>query len=98
MLLFRFLAGISASFVTPQVWASIPVVVDKKHIVQVMGYATAGLSVSKWRVFQSVVIWREFHGVHHSLPFQRLLWSYYFLSIFVGQNWKLERDTEFSLQ
>ncbi|MCO4525583.1 permease of the major facilitator superfamily protein [Streptococcus infantarius subsp. infantarius] len=47
ILLFRFLAGISASFVTPQVWASIPVVVDKKHIVQVIGYATAGLSVSQ---------------------------------------------------
>lgn len=25
MLLFRFLAGVSASFVTPQIWASIPV-------------------------------------------------------------------------
>lgn len=47
MLLFRFLAGISASFVTPQVWASIPVVVNKKSIVKVMGYATAGLSVSQ---------------------------------------------------
>lgn len=38
MLLFRLFAGISASFVTPQVWASIPIVVDKSHIVQVMGY------------------------------------------------------------
>lgn len=47
MLLFRFFAGISASFVTPQVWASIPIVVEKKNIVQVMGYATAGLSVSQ---------------------------------------------------
>ncbi|WP_165212518.1 MFS transporter [Streptococcus tangpeifui] len=47
MLLFRLFAGISASFVTPQVWASIPIVVDKKFIVQVMGYATAGLSVSQ---------------------------------------------------
>ncbi|MBA1433900.1 MFS transporter [Bombilactobacillus bombi] len=47
MLLFRLLAGISASFVTPQVWASIPIVVDKKDIVKVMGYATAGLSVSQ---------------------------------------------------
>lgn len=47
MLLFRFLAGISASFVTPQVWASIPVIVEKKSIVKVMGYATAGLSVSQ---------------------------------------------------
>ncbi|MGL5898629.1 MAG: MFS transporter [Lactobacillaceae bacterium] len=47
MLLFRFLAGVSASFVTPQIWASIPVVVEKKEIVKVMGYATAGLSVSQ---------------------------------------------------
>ena len=47
MFLFRFLAGISASFVTSQVWASIPVVVEKKNIVQVMGYSTAGLSVSQ---------------------------------------------------
>lgn len=47
MLIFRLLAGISASFVTPQVWASIPVVVEKQYIVQVMGYATAGLSVSQ---------------------------------------------------
>ncbi|WP_028984121.1 MFS transporter [Sporolactobacillus terrae] len=47
MLLFRFLAGVSASFVTPQIWASIPVVVDRKAIVKVMGYATAGLSVSQ---------------------------------------------------
>lgn len=47
MITFRLLAGISASFVTPQVWASIPVVVNKKDIVKVMGYATAGLSVSQ---------------------------------------------------
>lgn len=47
MLAFRLCAGISASFVTPQVWASIPVVVAKKEIVKVMGYATAGLSVSQ---------------------------------------------------
>ncbi|MHC9533260.1 MFS transporter [Dellaglioa sp. L3N] len=47
MLLFRFLAGVSASFITPQVWASIPVVVEKKNIVKVMGYVTAGLSVSQ---------------------------------------------------
>ncbi|MEX0381504.1 MFS transporter [Leuconostoc sp. MS02] len=47
MLLFRFLAGVSASFVTPQIWSSIPVVIQKKDIVKVMGYATAGLSVSQ---------------------------------------------------
>lgn len=46
MLLFRFLAGVAAAFVTPQVWASIPDVVEPKQIVKVMGYATAGLSVA----------------------------------------------------
>ncbi|UQS84176.1 MFS transporter [Bombilactobacillus thymidiniphilus] len=63
MLLFRLLAGISASFVTPQVWASIPVVVNKKDIVKVMGYATAGLSVSQLvgipiGSYLAVVSWR----------------------------------------
>ncbi|KRL85388.1 transporter protein (transporter, major facilitator superfamily mfs 1) [Lacticaseibacillus pantheris DSM 15945 = JCM 12539 = NBRC 106106] len=47
MLLFRFLAGVAAAFVTPQVWASIPDVVEPKQIVKVMGYATAGLSVAQ---------------------------------------------------
>lgn len=43
MLLCRFLAGVSASFVTPQVWASIPIIVEPKNIVKTMGYASAGL-------------------------------------------------------
>lgn len=47
MLAGRFLAGVSAAFITPQVWASIPVIVDKGQSVKVMGYATAGLSVSQ---------------------------------------------------
>jgi multidrug resistance protein len=47
MILFRLLAGVSASFVTPQVWASIPVLVPPKFIVRTMGYATAGLSISQ---------------------------------------------------
>lgn len=47
MILCRLLAGISASFVTPQVWASIPVLVQPKEIVKAMGYATAGLSISQ---------------------------------------------------
>lgn len=47
MIIFRFLAGVSASFVTPQVWASIPVLVEHKNIVKSMGYATAGLSISQ---------------------------------------------------
>lgn len=47
MILFRFLAGVSASFVTPQVWASIPVVVPKEKIVQMMGIASTGLAASQ---------------------------------------------------
>ncbi|BDR52903.1 MFS transporter [Bombiscardovia nodaiensis] len=63
MLLFRFLAGVSASFVTPQVWATIPVIVEKPQIVRVMGYATAGLSVSQLvgipiGSYLAVVSWR----------------------------------------
>lgn len=47
MILFRLLSGISASFVTPQVWASVPVLVPPKFIVKTMGYATAGLSIAQ---------------------------------------------------
>ena len=47
MLTARFLAGISAAFVGPQVWASIPVVVPKDKIVFSMGMASAGLAVSQ---------------------------------------------------
>lgn len=47
MILFRFLAGISAAFVAPQVWAAIPQLVAPKAIIKTMGYATAGLSVSQ---------------------------------------------------
>ena len=98
MFLFRFLAGISASFVTSQVWASIPVVVEKKNIVQVMGYATAVYLFLRWQVFRLVVTLLEFHGIPHSLPFQRLPWFYCFLLIFICQNWKLERVIKSPLQ
>ncbi|MFS1026480.1 MFS transporter [Enterococcus casseliflavus] len=47
MIVFRFLAGVSASFVTPQVWASIPVIATKEKIVKMMGMASAGLAVSQ---------------------------------------------------
>lgn len=47
MIICRLLAGISASFVTPQVWASIPILVSSKDIVKAMGYASAGLSISQ---------------------------------------------------
>ncbi|MCH4169994.1 MAG: MFS transporter [Lactobacillus sp.] len=47
MLITRFCAGISAAFVGPQVWASIPIVVPKDKIVASMGMASAGLAVSQ---------------------------------------------------
>ncbi|WP_422851505.1 MFS transporter [Enterococcus plantarum] len=47
MILFRFLAGVSASFVTPHVWASIPTLATKDKIVQMMGMASSGLAVSQ---------------------------------------------------
>lgn len=34
MILFRFCAGVSASFVTPQVWASIPVISPKEKMLR----------------------------------------------------------------
>ncbi|MGG2091496.1 MFS transporter [Bacillus sp. S13(2024)] len=47
MVIFRFIAGVSAAFVTPQVWASIPMLVPPQKIIKSMGVATAGLSVSQ---------------------------------------------------
>jgi len=47
MILCRLLAGVSASFVSPQVWASIPILVPQKSILRTMGYATTGLSISQ---------------------------------------------------
>lgn len=47
MILFRFLAGVSAAFVTPQIWASIPVLVPPQLIMRTMGFATAGLSIAQ---------------------------------------------------
>ncbi|AEV82238.1 MFS transporter permease [Actinoplanes sp. SE50] len=47
MLLFRFLAGVSAAFVTPQIWASIPVLVAPEVVLRTMGFATAGLSIAQ---------------------------------------------------
>ncbi|MGG2481850.1 hypothetical protein [Brevibacillus borstelensis] len=37
MILFRALAGISAAFVTPQVWAAIPALVPPQNIMKAMG-------------------------------------------------------------
>jgi predicted MFS family arabinose efflux permease len=47
MVALRFAAGVAAAFVTPQIWASIPVLVPPQQILRTMGYATAGLSIAQ---------------------------------------------------
>lgn len=47
MIVFRFLAGVSAAFVSPQIWASIPLLVSQEKIVKTMGAATAGLAIAQ---------------------------------------------------
>lgn len=47
MIIFRLLAGVSAAFVTPQVWASIPILAKSQDIIRIMGYATGGLAFSQ---------------------------------------------------
>lgn len=43
----RFLAGVSAAFVSPQIWAAIPMLVPPEKIVKTMGAATAGLAIAQ---------------------------------------------------
>ncbi|GGD78702.1 MFS transporter [Paenibacillus nasutitermitis] len=47
MCLFRLLAGISAAFTAPQVWASIPAVMPASKISKTMGIAFSGLAASQ---------------------------------------------------
>lgn len=47
MVLFRFLAGVSAAFATPQIWAAIPQLVPPAAIVKSMGRVTAGLAAAQ---------------------------------------------------
>lgn len=47
MFLFRFLAGMSAAFTAPQVWAAIATLVPPDKMVKAMGVATAGLAASQ---------------------------------------------------
>ncbi|WP_278693354.1 MFS transporter [Arachnia propionica] len=43
----RFLAGVGAAFVSPQIWAAIPMVVSRGAVIKVMGHATAGLAIAQ---------------------------------------------------
>lgn len=47
MIAFRFISGVSAAFLTPQVWASIPMLLPPQKILKGMGIATAGLAISQ---------------------------------------------------
>ncbi|MFB9328866.1 MFS transporter [Paenibacillus aurantiacus] len=47
MFLFRLLAGVSAAFAAPQVWASIPALIPAPRIAQVSGIVMAGLAASQ---------------------------------------------------
>ncbi|WP_426452141.1 MFS transporter [Paenibacillus sp. S-38] len=47
MFLFRFLAGVSAAFTAPQVWASIPALFPAHRIAKVSGIVMAGLAASQ---------------------------------------------------
>lgn len=47
MCLFRFLAGVSAAFTAPQVWASIPAVMPPAKISKTMGIAFSGLATAQ---------------------------------------------------
>ncbi|UYX54369.1 MFS transporter [Bacillus thuringiensis] len=66
MLTFRFLAGVSAAFISPQVWASIPLLIEKKQIVKAIGIATAGLSISQ---ILGLPIGAYLATIHYTTPF-----------------------------
>ncbi|UNL83141.1 MFS transporter [Priestia koreensis] len=66
MLLFRFLAGVSAAFVTPQVWASIPSLVSSNQILKSIGIASSGLAISQ---MLGLPIGSYFASFYWSVPF-----------------------------
>jgi predicted MFS family arabinose efflux permease len=47
MIVLRVLAGVAASLVVPQIWATIPAVVTPEQILSAMGYGVAGLSIAQ---------------------------------------------------
>ncbi|MBY0597927.1 MFS transporter [Bacillus bingmayongensis] len=66
MLTFRFCSGVSAAFVSPQVWASIPLLVPKNQIVKFIGIATAGLSLAQ---VLGLPIGAYLATIHYTTPF-----------------------------
>lgn len=47
LVVLRLLAGAAAALATPQIWASIPLLVPGDSVIRVMGRATAGLAVAQ---------------------------------------------------
>jgi predicted MFS family arabinose efflux permease len=66
MCLFRFLAGVSAAFTAPQVWASIPAIMPASRVSKTMGIAFAGLAASQ---ALGVPIGSWLAVAHWSVPF-----------------------------
>lgn len=66
MCLFRFLAGVSAAFTAPQVWASIPMVLPASSIPKTMGIAFGGLAAAQ---ALGVPIGSWLAMAHWSVPF-----------------------------
>lgn len=66
MCLFRFLAGVSAAFTAPQVWASIPAVMPASRISKTMGLAFSGLAASQ---ALGVPIGSWLAALHWAVPF-----------------------------
>lgn len=66
MCLFRLLAGVSAAFTAPQVWASIPAVLPGPRAAKAMGLAYAGLAASQ---ALGVPIGSGLAAAHWSVPF-----------------------------
>ncbi|MCZ8518282.1 MULTISPECIES: MFS transporter [Paenibacillus] len=66
MFLFRFLAGVSAAFTAPQVWASIPALFPAPRIAKVSGIVMAGLAASQ--AF-GIPIGSYLASTHWSYPF-----------------------------
>lgn len=66
MCLFRFLAGVSAAFTAPQVWASIPAVMPPAAISRTMGIAFSGLATAQ---ALGVPIGSWLAAAHWSVPF-----------------------------
>lgn len=80
MCLFRFLAGVSAAFTAPQVWASIPAVMPPSQISKTMGIAFSGLATAQ---ALGVPIGSWLAVTHWSVPFWTIGIASLLLIVFV---------------